>query len=280
MPTLTGYTPHASWPNCCFPTGGGESPADLYRLRSTQHRAHRRGLRRPAAVTTTPPALLPAGPDSSRESNRRLAQITQYARQLAGSPSVINALRSQLDEVGLTSRDIILFNQIIGFVGFRARAIAVLQAARAFRCAGSPVCPSKRRHPRAVRPPPGAWQADIADPDLQYADDERQRRIAGWQSLPGLGELAPLLACDPQLFAPLETLIRQLSTDDTFGPQVALLTARTNGSPPALTPAPHWQGEGSSPAICGRATSPPSLAPAASSGPVSRDRGAAVNPLA
>ncbi|VEA99904.1 oxidoreductase [Klebsiella pneumoniae] len=56
------------------------------------------------------------GPDSSRESNRRLAQITQYARQLAGSPSVINALsRSQLDEVGLTSRDIILFNQIIGF---------------------------------------------------------------------------------------------------------------------------------------------------------------------
>ena len=93
-------------------------------------------------------------------------------------------------------------------------------------------------------PPPGAWQADIADPDLQYADDERQRRIAGWQSLPGLGELAPLLACDPQLFAPLETLIRQLSTDDTFGPQVALLTARAPmAAPPALTPAPHWQGE-------------------------------------
>ncbi|MCY3276254.1 CMD domain-containing protein, partial [Acinetobacter baumannii] len=63
------------------------------------------------------------GPDSSRESNRRLAQITQYARQLASSPSVINALsRSQLDEVGLTSRDIILINQIIGFVGFQARA--------------------------------------------------------------------------------------------------------------------------------------------------------------
>jgi hypothetical protein len=53
--------------------------------------------------------------------------------------------------------------------------------------------------------PPGEWQTDIEDPDLQYADDERQRRIAGWQSLPGLGELAPLLACDPQLIAPLET---------------------------------------------------------------------------
>ena len=31
--------------------------------------------------------------------------------------------------MGLTSRDIILINQIIGFVGFQARAIAVLQAA-------------------------------------------------------------------------------------------------------------------------------------------------------
>ncbi|MDU2187289.1 MAG: CMD domain-containing protein [Klebsiella pneumoniae] len=135
------------------------------------------------------------GPDSSRESNRRLAQITQYARQLAGSPSVINALsRSQLDEVGLTSRDIILFNQIIGFVGFQARAIAVLQAAQGF----------------PVRWIPGMPQQEEAPAEL----------------------------------SPLETLIRQLSTDDTFGPQVALLTARTNGSPTCFDAwLPHWQGE-------------------------------------
>lgn len=45
------------------------------------------------------------GPDASRESNQRLAQITQYARQLAGSPSVINTrAREQLAEVGLTAR--------------------------------------------------------------------------------------------------------------------------------------------------------------------------------
>ncbi|MCV5289757.1 CMD domain-containing protein, partial [Escherichia coli] len=38
--------------------------------------------------------------------------------------------------------------------------------------------------------------------------------------------------------------IRQLSTDDTFGPQVALLTARTNGSPTCFDAwLPHWQGE-------------------------------------
>ncbi len=130
-------------------------------------------------------------------------------------------------------------------------------------------------------PPPGAWQADIADPDLQYADDERQRRIAGWQSLPGLGELAPLLACDPQLFAPLEILIRQLSTDDTFGPQVALLTARTNGSPTCFDARlPTGRVKGVRQPSAGGRPGPPSLAPAASSGPVSRDRGAAVNTLA
>ncbi len=96
------------------------------------------------------------GPDSSRESNRRLAQITQYARQLAGSPSVINALsRSQLDEVGLTSRDIILINQIIGFVGFQARAIAVLQAAQGFPVRWIPGMPQQEEAPADlfVNPP-------------------------------------------------------------------------------------------------------------------------------
>jgi uncharacterized protein YciW len=186
------------------------------------------------------------GPDSSRESNRRLAQITQYARQLAGSPSVINALsRSQLDEVGLTSRDIILINQIIGFVGFQARAIAVLQAAQGFPVRWIPGMPQQEEAPADLFVnPPGEWVTDIEDPDLQYADDERQRRIASWQSLPGLGPLAPLLACDPQLMAPLETLLRQLSGNGTFGSQVALLTARTNGSATCFDAwLSHWHGE-------------------------------------
>lgn len=44
------------------------------------------------------------GPDSSRESNHRLAQITQYARQLASSPSIIdNRSRQHLNDVGLTA---------------------------------------------------------------------------------------------------------------------------------------------------------------------------------
>ncbi|MCX9070449.1 CMD domain-containing protein [Citrobacter sp. wls757] len=69
------------------------------------------------------------GPDSSRESNHRLAQITQYARQLASSPAVIGARdRQHLDAVGLTTSDSILMNQIIGFVGFQARIVALFQA--------------------------------------------------------------------------------------------------------------------------------------------------------
>jgi uncharacterized protein YciW len=79
--------------------------------------------------------------------------MTQYARQLAGSPSVINTLsRSQLDEVGLTSRDIILINQIVGFVGFQARAIAAFHAGLGFRCAGCPECRSRKmRRPTILR---------------------------------------------------------------------------------------------------------------------------------
>ncbi len=76
------------------------------------------------------------GPDASRESNQRLAQITQYARQLAGSPSVINTrAREQLAEVGLTARDTVLINQIIGFIGFSGAGSGdisgVLSSARA-----------------------------------------------------------------------------------------------------------------------------------------------------
>ncbi|VEA73532.1 Uncharacterized protein conserved in bacteria [Serratia rubidaea] len=52
-------------------------------------------------------------PDASRESNIRLAQITQYARQLATQPTLIcrKALQ-QLSDVGLSVADIVSFVQI------------------------------------------------------------------------------------------------------------------------------------------------------------------------
>ncbi len=165
------------------------------------------------------------GPDSSRESNRRLAQITQYARQLASSPSLINALsRSQLDEVGLTSRDIILINQIIGFIGFQARAIAAFHAALGYPVRWIPGMPQQEDAPEALFfARESDWRLGLDDSDLRYADDERQSLLAKWQKYPGLFELAPPL--DLQ-----ELLLSHLSDQPPFTAQVALIAARINGS--------------------------------------------------
>ncbi|EOH6069581.1 TPA: CMD domain-containing protein [Klebsiella michiganensis] len=172
------------------------------------------------------------GPDSSRESNRRLAQITQYARQLASSPSLINALaRSQLDEVGLTSRDIILINQIIGFVSFQARAIAAFHAALGYPVRWIPGMPQQEDAPEALFVTRESdWQPGLDDADLRYADDERQSLIANWRKHPGLSELAPLLAAQEPPLALQEQLLTHLSDRQPFAAQVALIAARINGS--------------------------------------------------
>lgn len=172
------------------------------------------------------------GPDSSRESNRRLAQITQYARQLASSPSLINALaRSQLDEVGLTSRDIILINQIIGFISFQARAIAAFHAALGYPVRWIPGMPQQEDAPEALFVARESdWQPGLDDADLRYADDERQSLLANWQKHPGLFELAPLLAAQEPPLALQEQLLTHLSDRQPFAAQVALIAARINGS--------------------------------------------------
>ena len=172
------------------------------------------------------------GPDSSRESNRRLAQITQYARQLASSPSLINALsRSQLDEVGLTSRDIILINQIIGFIGFQARAIAAFHAALGYPVRWIPGMPQQEDAPEALFiARESDWRPGLDDSDLRYADDERQSLLAKWQKYPGLFELAPLLATQEPPLVLQELLLSHLSDQPPFAAQVALIAARINGS--------------------------------------------------
>ena len=172
------------------------------------------------------------GPDSSRESNRRLAQITQYARQLASSPSLINALaRSQLDEVGLTSRDIILINQIIGFISFQARAIAAFHAALGYPVRWIPGMPQQEDAPEALFVTRESdWQPGLDDADLRYADDERQSLLANWRKHPGLFELAPLLAAQEPPLALQEQLLFHLSDRQPFAAQVALIAARINGS--------------------------------------------------
>ena len=163
------------------------------------------------------------GPDSSRESNYRLAQITQFARQLAASPSVITAhSRQQLHDVGLTPPDIVVMTQIVGFTGWQARVLAAGQALLGLPVRWLPGMPVQDDAEaalfgcRACR-----W---TADPDITAAAVVRPQAITD-----ALQPLAPLLAWD----------LRQLTTFsqllDSFPNHrapilAALAVARINGS--------------------------------------------------
>ncbi|MZJ54164.1 CMD domain-containing protein [Enterobacter hormaechei] len=137
------------------------------------------------------------GPDSSRESNRRLAEITQYARQLASSPDVIDdKAQTQLDEVGLTTYDIVLINQIIGFTGFQARAVAVFQA-----LLGHPVrwLPGHHIQPHTLPLSFTRWTATQPVVELKYASAVQLEALSRWQAEPALSALTPVLCHEPML---------------------------------------------------------------------------------
>lgn len=172
------------------------------------------------------------GPDSSRESNRRLAQITQYARQLASSPSVISSLsRQQLDEVGLTTHDIVLFNQIVGFVGFQARVIAVFQAVLGLPVRWLPGMPAlDDADPALFSDPCSLWQADLPTVDPLLASEAQRQALATWQSEPVLRDIAAVLAQDARLLEAFGDLLIQLPDDGEYTALAALLSARINGS--------------------------------------------------
>lgn len=165
------------------------------------------------------------GPDSSRESNYRLAQITQYARQLAASPSVISPQsRQQLAEVGLSAADIVLITQIVGFTAWQARVIAAAHA-----LLGLP-----------VRWIPGMPVQDDADAALfasrtcrWRADEALEQTAADAQHPPEvtalLQPLVPLLAWDRPTMLTLSGLISRFD-DERLTILAALVTARINGS--------------------------------------------------
>lgn len=175
------------------------------------------------------------GPDSSRESNHRLAQITQYARQLASSPAVINARdRQHLDDVGLTTCDIILINQIIGFVGFQARVVAILQAYFGHPVRRIPGLDIQQYAQASVFSNADAqWHAavfpvEIIPPRESLPDSNNQNG-----RIPELHALAPMLAHSPTVLALLRSLLTSTLCTDTQSRALslaALLTSRINGS--------------------------------------------------
>jgi uncharacterized protein YciW len=172
------------------------------------------------------------GPDSSRESNHRLAQITQYARQLAGSPSVIcGRARQQLDAVGLTTPDIVLITQIVGFISYQARVIAAGQALKGLPVRWIPGMPMQDDAPAALfTSEAGVWQPDLDGVEIRYASVEQMDALAHCASQSALETLAPLLVWDETLLERLSELLRALPIDSDAAPLAALVSARINGS--------------------------------------------------
>lgn len=157
------------------------------------------------------------GPDSSRESNNRLTQITQYARQLAMQPELIGASAiTALDAVGLTEPDIVTLNQLIGFVSYQARVVAGLQALQA-----QPV----RWLPGSTAPPdadstgfdqPAHWQPVLKPLELRYASAEQLAAVTRCQTLPGMQDVVWLLAHDPSALYGWAQLRQHLSQENTL----------------------------------------------------------------
>ncbi|HEX4502380.1 MAG TPA: CMD domain-containing protein [Scandinavium sp.] len=172
------------------------------------------------------------GPDSSRESNHRLAQITQYARQLASSPSVICAQsRQQLDAVGLTTPDIVLITQIVGFIGYQARVIAAGQALLGLPVRWIPGMPMQDDAPAALFSSlSDGWQSELDEVDIRHASVEQMDALARCLSLKSLDGLTPLLVWDETLLEWQSELLSLLPVDSELATLGALITSRINGS--------------------------------------------------
>lgn len=176
------------------------------------------------------------GPDSSRESNHRLTQITQYARLLASQPTLITSRsRRQLEDVGLSSADIITFHHIIGFIGFQARAIAALQAISNIAVRWLPSPDNQQEADAALfLGPSRTWRAGIAV----------RNTLSPLTVTASLEPLAGVLAWDEITLVSLNTLAESLTPDDESGRLCEMLSARLNGCVARFDSAcTRWQGD-------------------------------------
>ncbi|EOV8972676.1 CMD domain-containing protein [Cronobacter turicensis] len=174
------------------------------------------------------------GPDSSRESNRRLTLLTQTARQLASQPTLIDsAARTQLEDAGLSVHDIVTFTQIIGFVGFQARAVALLQAQPGQPARWLPGIDMQQDAPASLfTAHEPRWQPDLPTLEMGWASAEQQAAYNAALDEPLLQPLLSLLAHDACALQGLAALLASLRgheiTPDVA--LVALVSARINGS--------------------------------------------------
>lgn len=194
------------------------------------------------------------GPDSSRESNRRLTQITQYARQLASQPTLIDDVsRQQLDEVALSVNDIVTFNQLIGFIGFQARVIAVFQALQGLPVRWLPGLDTQQdASAELFLEGDKSWQTGLPAVEQRYANTLQLEVLNESQNQPVLHEMGWVLAHDADALRILSLLTNILlpplaqASDESL--LVNLLTARINGSVSCFSDAAHaWRGDSSLP---------------------------------
>ncbi|KJV33703.1 oxidoreductase [Pantoea sp. SM3] len=166
------------------------------------------------------------GPDSSRESNNRLTQITQYARQLAMQPALINATGiSALDAVGLTEPDIVTLNQLVGFVSYQARVVAALQAMMGLPVRWIPgVSPPADADP-ALFNEDTAWQHALKPVELRYASADQLAAITFCQGIEGLEDAIWLLVHDAQALYGLATLQQRIGEHHDEQSALALATS-------------------------------------------------------
>ncbi|MFB0713325.1 CMD domain-containing protein [Buttiauxella noackiae] len=190
------------------------------------------------------------GPDSSRESNRRLTQITQYARQLASQPTLIDDIsRQQLDEVALSVNDMVTFNQLIGFIGFQARVIAVFQALQSLPVRWLPGLDTQQDAPTELfLDGDKVWQPGLPQVEPGYANTLQLDVHNDCLSQNILQEMSWLLLHDATAFSLFGQITHLLlpPSDQACDDQilVGLLTARINGSVSCFTGfAKAWRGE-------------------------------------
>lgn len=170
-----------------------------------------------------------SSPDASRESNMRLTQITQYARQLASQPTLIDqhALQ-QLSEVGLTAADIIVLSQIIGFVGYQARVVAGLSALAGYPTVMLPGFPRMEDASADLIPATvPQWQGWL--PSLTANDDIATESSSDETQL----SLHDLLERDSQSLPAYRAITQQEAPQHVpadWLALVALVSARINGS--------------------------------------------------
>ncbi|ELY4573462.1 carboxymuconolactone decarboxylase family protein [Cronobacter turicensis] len=174
------------------------------------------------------------GPDSSRESNRRLTLLTQTARQLASSPTLIDsAARTQLEDAGLSVHDIVTFTQIIGFVGFQARAVALLQAQPGQPARWLPGIDMQQDAPASLfTAHEPRWQPDLPTLEMGWASAEQQAAYNAALDEPLLQPLLSLLAHDACALQGLAALLASLRGQEITpdAALVGLVSARINGS--------------------------------------------------